>query len=125
VQAASISAASDILAAEAAARRGGHEAHQSASVRLREAEAAAAEQHARAVSERVRFQADAATAANAGAVLELEHWLQGLANTLGRSPLVIIDHRIPRDQLPFLDYRASPTGGTPATDAALPARKTP
>jgi regulator of protease activity HflC (stomatin/prohibitin superfamily) len=125
VQAAGITAATDVLSAEAGARRRAHEAEQAASVRVLEAEAAAVEQLTKASSERVRFVADASTAQTAGAVLELERWLQGLGASLARSPLVIIDHRIPRDQVPFLDYRASPTTSVSPGDAATPVRSTP
>jgi len=126
VQAAAITAATDITVARGKALASRHDADGAATVMVRGREALARELLAKAAGDQARFAAEAALQRDAGTVMDLERWLQSLARALARSQLVIIDHRIPRDEAPYLDFRpAAAAVGDSRSSAAPAARTTP
>lgn len=108
VQAAGIIAATDINIARSQQVRSRHEADLAAVIALRGREAVAREVASKAEVERARFAADRQSVAIAADALELERWLGAIGRSLGRAQITIVDARFPRDDAPYLDFRATP-----------------
>lgn len=68
-------------------------------------EAAAAESTGTAQAALTRFDADRAAATAGGESFRVERYLTGLSAALAKTPLTIIDHRIPAANAPVLDLR--------------------
>ena len=111
VQAATITAATEVSVARSQANRSRHEAATEAIAMLEGRRALAAEILSHAGAERQRFTADTVANQQGGKALTLERWLQALGSALARAQLTIVDHRFSHDDLPLIDLRPTALPG--------------
>jgi len=111
VQAAGIEAQSRVTEARGRAQVMEHEAQQEIQRLRSDRQALAREIAVAAQVEQSRFSADIAAQQVAGDVLDFERWLTAFAASLYRARVVVLDHRLDRDSVPYLDFRPGVPGG--------------
>jgi regulator of protease activity HflC (stomatin/prohibitin superfamily) len=105
VQAAEIAATTQISLQRGEAARTLNSAQQRARANLNEALASSAERLGQAQSQSVLFAGDRQAYAQDGYAFLFERWLDDLTRSLAQSPFVLIDHRLPAQNMPALDLR--------------------
>jgi regulator of protease activity HflC (stomatin/prohibitin superfamily) len=108
VQAAEISAATDIARAKGSAASTIADAQREAAKRRADGASLAGEAVANAKAEVTRFDADRVAFETAPHAMRLERWLQATGRSLRQANLTIVDHRLPLDGGPTIDLRRAP-----------------
>ena len=124
VQAAEIAATTQISLRRGDAARALKSAEQQAGEDHNEALATAAERVAGAQSRVALFNGDRQAYAQDGYPFVLERWFDDLTRALTGSPVLLIDHRLARDEIPSLDLR-NLTDATAVSGATNLSRGTP
>jgi regulator of protease activity HflC (stomatin/prohibitin superfamily) len=119
VQAAEIMAVTSIAAERGRAVADKAKAMQYATALTTQARAAGAEIVGAATDDLTRFTADHAAALQNRPAFLLESRLAALAAGLANAPMTVIDHRIPTDDAPTLDFRPPGAASVPSNRPAM------